>query len=82
MGAEDGTCAGSCVPALDVPQDSRQGMATLFSSQVFICRREGVFDLGDGKSCCCWIPLETAALAVALKVEGRAQQPGHGAQVI
>lgn len=77
------------VPALDVPRDSRQGMATLFSSQVFVCRQEGAFDLSDGKSCCRWIPLEAAALAVALirpavalKVGGRAQQPGHGAQLI
>lgn len=67
-----------CVPALGVPQDSRKGLASLFSSQVFICRQEGLFDLSDGKSRCLWMPLETAALAVALirpavalKVKGR-----------
>lgn len=66
------------MPALGVPQDSRKGLAALFSSQVFICRQEGLFDLSDGKSCCLWMPLETAALAVALirpavalKVKGR-----------
>lgn len=46
------------MPALDVPQDSRQGTAALFSIQLFICRQEGAFDLSDGKSCCLWTPLE------------------------
>lgn len=30
----------------------------MFSSQVFICRQEGAFDLSDGKSCCLGTPLE------------------------
>lgn len=34
-------------------------MASLLSSQVFICRQEGVLDLSDGKSC--WVPLEGSA---------------------
>ena len=67
------------LPALGVPWDTRQGTATLFPSQVFVCRQEGLFDLTVmGKAAvfrCIWkVPALAVALirrAVALKAKGR-----------
>lgn len=50
-------------------------MATLLSSQGFICRQEGVLDLRDGKSC--WVPLEGSAFGPGKPCGG-----SEGAQVI
>lgn len=67
-------------PALDVPQDSKRGTATLFSSQsFFVCRQEGLFDLPVMRKAaafgCVWkAPALAVALirrAVALKAKGR-----------
>lgn len=67
-------------PALDVPQDARWGgTATLFSSQDFVCRQEGLFDLtAMGKAAAfrrVWKKAPALAVApirraVALKVKG------------
>lgn len=50
-----------CQPALDVPQDSKRGTATLFSRQIFCLQAGGtVWSCSNGKSCCIRICLESA----------------------
>lgn len=73
--AGDGTCTGHSParaqhwakqqhcrpPALGVPQDSKQGTATLFSSQRFCLQAGGtLWSAGYGKSCCIQMRLESA----------------------